>query len=252
MSDMAGLSGMRSADDSAATLRAGPVQVLIVDDEPLARLRLRSLVETCPEPRAVVVGEAGEGAEALRLIDRHAPEVVLLDVVMPGGNGLNLLRTLKTMHKSDGVIIISARNSLDDRILGLEVGADDYLPKPFHLAELGARIKALIRRNKFDGADFVQYGNLKVDFGSRTVYVNQTKLDLTKSELDLLFFLVVNKNKVVSKNAIGEHLSGDQADSLSSFDFIYSHIKNLKRKMTEAGSEDFIKTVYRLGYQFEV
>ena len=110
----------------------------------------------------------------------------------------------------------------------------------------------MIRRNKFDGADFVQYGNLKVDFGSRTVYVNQTKLDLTKSELDLLFFLVVNKNKVVSKNAIGEHLSGDQADSLSSFDFIYSHIKNLKRKMTEAGSEDFIKTVYRLGYQFEV
>ncbi len=224
------------------------MKVLVIEDEK----QLSSSIVEYLQSENYTCEAAYDFDTANEKISLYNYDCILLDITLPGGNGLNLLRTLKTMHKSDGVIIISARNSLDDRILGLEVGADDYLPKPFHLAELGARIKALIRRNKFDGADSVQYGNLKVDFGSRTVYVNQTKLDLTKSELDLLFFLVANKNKVVSKNAIGEHLSGDQADSLSSFDFIYSHIKNLKKKMTEAGSEDFIKTVYRLGYQFEV
>lgn len=179
-------------------------------------------------------------------------DCILLDISLPGGSGLSLLKMLKARKKTDGVIIISAKNSVEDRILGLEIGADDYLSKPFHLAELGARVKALIRRNKFDGSDSAQYGSLHIDFGSRMAFIKKTKLDLTKSELDLLLFLVANKNKVVSKNAIGEHLSGDQADSFNSFDFIYSHIKNLKRKMADAGSEDVIKTVYRLGYKFEL
>jgi len=178
-------------------------------------------------------------------------DCILLDITLPGGNGLDLLRMLKAEGKTDGVIIISARNSLDDRVRGLEMGADDYLPKPFHLAELGARVKALIRRNKFDGADSIQYGSMKVDFRSHIVLVNETKLELTKSELDLLLFLVANRNRVVSKNAIGEHLSGDHADRFDNFDFVYSHIKNLKKKIAEAGGEDLIRTVYRLGYKFE-
>ncbi|MEJ0030177.1 MAG: response regulator transcription factor [Bacteroidota bacterium] len=185
-------------------------------------------------------------------ISLYEYDCVLLDITLPGGNGLELLKQIKKLRKAEGVIIISAKNSIDDRVAGLGIGADDYLSKPFHLAELGARVKALIRRNKFDGSDIVRFGDLQIDFNSRTVSVGKTTLDLTKSEMDLLFFLVANKNRVVSKNAIGEHLSGDDADNLDSYDFVYSHIKNLKKKLSESGSEDFIKTVYRLGYKFEV
>jgi DNA-binding response OmpR family regulator len=179
-------------------------------------------------------------------------DCILLDITLPGGNGLELLKQIKKLRRTEGVIIISAKNSIDDRVAGLGIGADDYLSKPFHLAELGARVKALIRRNKFDGSDVVQFGTLEIDFDSRKVSVGKTVLDLTKSEMDLLFFLVSNKNRVVSKNAIGEHLSGDNADQLDSYDFVYSHMKNLKKKLAEADSEDFIKTVYKLGYKFEV
>lgn len=224
------------------------MKILIIEDE----RELSSSIVDFLQSESYNCETAFDFQTAREKISLYDYDCILLDITLPGGNGLSLLKILKAERKSDGVIIISAKNSIDDRVLGLEIGADDYLPKPFHLAELGARVKALIRRNKFDGADSVQYGSLRVDFGFRTAYVNKTRLDLTRSELDLLLFLVANKNKVVSKNAIGEHLSGDQADSFNSFDFIYSHIKNLKRKMTEAGSEDLIKTVYRLGYKFEV
>lgn len=185
-------------------------------------------------------------------ISLYEYDCILLDITLPGGSGLELLRQIKKLRRTEGVIIISAKNSIDDRVSGLGIGADDYLSKPFHLAELGARVKALIRRNKFDGSDVVQFGDLEINFGSRNASVRKKMIELTKSELDLLFFLVANKNRVVSKNAIGEHLSGDDADRLDSYDFVYSHIKNLKKKLAEAGSEDFIKTVYRLGYKFEV
>lgn len=223
------------------------MKILVIEDEK----ELSSSIVEFLQSESYKCETAFDFETAGEKISLYDYDCILLDITLPGGNGLNLLKKLKSKRKSDGVIIISARNSVDDKILGLEIGADDYLPKPFHLAELGARVKALIRRNKFEGADSAEFGSLRLDFGSRTAYVNKTQLDLTKSELDLLFFLVANKNKVVSKNAIGEHLSGDHADSFNNFDFIYSHIKNLKRKMTEAGSDDVIKTVYRLGYKFE-
>jgi len=196
-----------------------------------------------------------EGGIALRVLDDHDIPVPCLRATkdhLPGGSGLELLKKIKKLRRAEGVIIISAKNSIDDRVSGLGIGADDYLSKPFHLAELGARVKALIRRNKFDGSDRARFGDLQIDFSSQTVSVGKNTIDLTKSEMDLLFFLVANKNRVVSKNAIGEHLSGDDADRLDSYDFVYSHIKNLKKKLAEAGSDDFIKTVYRLGYKFEV
>lgn len=223
------------------------VKVLIIEDEK----ELSSSIVAYLRSESYICETAVDFETANEKISMYDYDCILLDITLPGGNGLSLLKTLKTGGKPVGVIIISAKNSVDDRVLGLEIGADDYLPKPFHLAELGARVRALIRRNKFSGADSVECGNLRIDFGSRSAYVNGTRLDLTRSELDLLLFLVANKNKVVSKNAIGEHLSGDQADSFTSFDFVYSHIKNLKRKMTEAGSDDLIKTVYRLGYKLE-
>ena len=224
------------------------MKILVIEDEK----ELSSSIVEFLQSESYTCEPAFDYESAWEKMSLYDYDCILLDITLPGGNGLDLLRKLKKTRRGEGIIIISARNSINDRVAGLEIGADDYLPKPFHLAELGARVKALIRRNKFDGSDIAQFGDLKVDFASRTASVSKTTLDLTKSELDLLFFLVANKNKVVSKNAIGEHLSGDDADRLDSYDFVYSHMKNLKKKLAEAGADDFIKTVYRLGYKFEV
>lgn len=179
-------------------------------------------------------------------------DCILLDINLPGGSGLELLKELNEHNKVNGIIIISAKNSLDDKIEGLTMGADDYLSKPFHLAELGARIKANIRRNKFNRSDTVSIHEITIDIPGKRVSVNKTNVELTNSEFQLLLFIVSNKNKVVSKSAIAEHISGDDADLFDNYDFIYAHIKNLKRKLADAGSKDYIKTVYGLGYKFEV
>jgi DNA-binding response OmpR family regulator len=152
----------------------------------------------------------------------------------------------------DGVIIISAKDSLEDKIAGLKIGADDYLPKPFHLSELSARIYSLIRRKQFDNTNQIDINELTIDLLSKIVLVHNKPVVLTKTEFDLLLFLIGNKNRVVSKAAVAEHLSGDMANMMDNFDFIYSHIKNLKRKLLEAGGKDYIKTIYGTGYKWEV
>ncbi|MBC6489631.1 response regulator transcription factor [Flavihumibacter stibioxidans] len=179
-------------------------------------------------------------------------DCVLLDITLPDGNGLNVLKGLKADNKTDGVIIISAKNSIDDRIAGLNLGADDYLAKPFHLSELSARIAAVIRRRRFDGNKVLVLNELTIDTLAKTVSVNGKGVDLTRKEYDLLLYLVSNKNRVVSKNAIAEHLSGDEADVFDNFDFIYAHMKNLKKKMVQAGCEDYIKSIYGMGYKFDI
>ncbi len=189
--------------------------------------------------------------DAKKRIVHYSYDCILLDITLPGGNGLNLLKELKKRKKADGVIIISARNSLDDKLEGLEIGADDYLAKPFHLAELGARVKSLIRRNRFDGSNLITVDDLTVDVSGKTATVGSDILDLTKSEFELLLFLITNKNKVISRDAIGEHLSGDDADRFDNFDFVYSHIKNLKRKLSEVKCPEYIQTIYGLGYKFK-
>lgn len=194
---------------------------------------------------------ASDFHSASEKISLYQYDCILLDITLPGGHGLDLLRELKKKNKKESVIIISAKNSLDDKINGLEIGADDYLPKPFHLAELGARVKALIRRNHFGGMSILQFDQLTLDTDSKLVSVSDQRVELTKSEFELLLFLATNKNKVIAKEAIGEHLSGDDADRFDNYDIVYSHIKNLKKKLAEAGSVDYIKTVYGLGYKFE-
>lgn len=179
-------------------------------------------------------------------------DCVLLDITLPDGNGLNVLKGLKADNKTDGVIIISAKNSIDDRIAGLNLGADDYLAKPFHLSELSARIAAVIRRRRFDGNKVLVLNELTIDTLAKTISVNGKGVDLTRKEYDLLLYLVTNKNRVVSKNAIAEHLSGDEADVFDNFDFIYAHMKNLKKKMVQAGCEDYIKSIYGMGYKFDI
>ena len=224
------------------------MKILIVEDE---RELAKSIVQYLRQ-ESYVCEVAYSAQQATEKIALHDYDCILLDINLPDGNGLTVLETLKIDGKADGVIIISARNSLDDKIKGLNLGADDYLVKPFHLSELGARISAVIRRKRFGGNNLLLLHELTIDLLGKVVSVNETLVDLTRKEYDLLLFLVSNKNRVVSKNAIAEHLSGDVAEVFDNFDFIYAHMKNLKKKLTEAGCADYIKTIYGLGYKFEV
>ena len=179
-------------------------------------------------------------------------DCILLDITLPDGNGLQVLKALKAEKRTDGVIIISAKNSIDDRITGLQLGADDYITKPFHLSELSARIAAVIRRRQFNGNNIITINEIEINTDAKTISVNNKVLEITRKEYELILYLVINKNRVISKNAIAEHLSGDTADMFNNFDFIYSHIKNLKKKMAQAGAEDYIKSIYGMGYKFKV
>lgn len=177
-------------------------------------------------------------------------DCVVLDLMLPGGNGLDILREIRNRQNPVGVIIVSAKGSLDDKVKGLEIGADDYLSKPFHLAELKMRIYALIRRREFKATNIIESNGIHINLLSKTVKVNDKEVILTKSEYELLLFLIGNKNRVVSKSAMAEHLSGEMADMMDNFDFVYTHIKNLKIKLAHAGSKDCIKNVYGMGYKW--
>jgi len=189
---------------------------------------------------------------AIEKISLYDYACIILDINLPNGSGLNILKELKANNKADGVIIISAKNSLDDKIVGLKAGADDYLTKPFHLPELGARVAAVIRRKSFDGSNTIEFDDVKVNINARQVFVNDKEIDLTKKEYDLLLYFISNKNRVISKSAIAEHLWGDDMDLADNHDFIYTHIKNLRRKMLQQGAPDYIRSVYGLGYKFSL
>jgi DNA-binding response OmpR family regulator len=223
------------------------MKILIVEDE---RELAESIVQYLRQ-ESYVCEMAYTASEAVEKIMLHDYDCILLDITLPDGNGLKILEKLKKESKLEGVIIISAKNSLDDRIQGLNLGADDYLAKPFHLSELGARVSAVIRRKRFAGNNIIAFHEVSIDLLGKSIQVHGKEVDLTRKEYDLLLFLASNKNRVVSKNAIAEHLSGDDAEVFDNFDFIYAHMKNLKRKLAESGSEDYIKTVYGLGYKFE-
>jgi DNA-binding response OmpR family regulator len=224
------------------------MKVLIIEDEPdLAKSILDYL-----SGEQYVCEVASTYNQALAKINAYQYDCILLDLMLPGGSGMQLLDVLKSKNKQEGVIIISAKNSLDDRIKGLQLGADDYLAKPFHLAELAARIFSVYRRRNFANSNVIEQGNLKIDLPARTVEVAGVAIALTKKEFELLIFFIGNKNKVISKSALAEHLSGDLADMLDNHDFIYAHIKNLKKKLTDAGSGSYLKTLYGNGYKWEV
>ena len=179
-------------------------------------------------------------------------DCILLDLMLPDGNGLALLEQLKRENRQDGVIIISAKNSIENKVKGLQIGADDYLAKPFHHSELSARIHSLIRRKQFNSSNIVQQNEITIDLLGKTVKVNDIEISLTKKEIDLLLFFIGNKNRVISKSALAEHLSGDIADMFDNHDFVYAHVKNLKKKLTEAGYNNYIKTIYGTGYKWEI
>ena len=224
------------------------MKLLVIEDE--ASL-LKSIVEYFTQ-EDFLCETAISFREGIRKAEDFQYDCIILDINLPGGSGLKILEYLRQHKKSDGVIIISARNSLDDKIAGLNLGADDYLTKPFHLSELNARVKALIRRKYTQGTSVLELGNLQVNLVSRTVTGSSQLVLLTKNEYDLLLFLLNNKERVVGKQSIAEHIYGDQADNLPSFDFVYSQIKNLKKKLKDKGCGDIIQTVYGLGYKLSL
>lgn len=220
------------------------MKILIIEDEKA----LSDSIVAYLKSEKYVCETAPSFQKALDKIECFDYDCILLDISLPDGNGLQILKELKDNNKLDGVLIISAKNSLDDRIRGLTTGADDYLAKPFHLSELSARIGAIIRRKYFEGNETIQFKEIAINTRSKITSVNSKELDLTRKEYELLLYFVSNKKRVISKSAIAEHLWGDDMDGNN--DFIYTHIKNLRKKLTDAGSEDYLKSVYGMGYKF--
>jgi DNA-binding response OmpR family regulator len=220
------------------------LKILIVEDE-------RALSESIEEylsTQEYHCDIARNFHDAIEKIEFDDYDCILLDITLPDGDGLKILERLKEDKKTDGVLIISAKNSLDDKIKGLDLGADDYLSKPFHLSELNARIAAIIRRKSFDGNNIIHFENLCIDTQKKLVTVEKNPVELTKKEYELLLYFVANKKRLISKDAIAEHLWGNELSG--GFDFIYTHIKNLRKKLMDAGDADYIKSVYGMGYKF--
>jgi DNA-binding response OmpR family regulator len=224
------------------------MKILLIEDEP----EMLGLIKHFLEDENYTVETAENFNSGLDKIVSYDYDCILLDIMLPGGNGLDLLQQLKNLNKTDSVIIISAKNSLDDKINGLNLGADDYLTKPFHLTELNARIKSVIRRKKMDGRKLLELANLKIDIEERQVFVNNQPLTLNRKELDILAFLMMNKNRIASKSAIAENIWGDYIDQVNDFDFIYSQIKNLRKKLRDHGALVEINAMYGMGYKLTV
>ena len=222
------------------------MKILLIEDEKDLLDSMKAYLES----EGYRCETANDYQKATEKIHSYDYDCVVVDITLPKGSGLDIVKELKEKNSEAGIIIVSAKNSLDDKLKGLELGSDDYLTKPFHLSELNARIKAIIRRKNFDGKNELMMNEIKIDLPSRAVFVNEQALTLTTKEYELLLFFISNKNKVITKNAIAEHLWGDDMDQNDSFDFIYTHIKNLRKKMLEKDSVDYIKTIYGIGYNF--
>ena len=224
------------------------MKILIIEDEP----SLRELIQRSLEKERYVVEAAADFQSGLRKIEDYDYDCVLLDIMLPDGNGLNLLEQLKKMRKRENVIIISAKDSLDDKVLGLELGADDYLPKPFHLAELNARIKSVIRRQRRDGEMDIRLANIRIVPDTFQVFVDDKEIELNRKEYDIRLYFANRPGRLVNKNTLAESVWGDHIDQVDNFDFIYAQIKNLRKKLKDAGALAELKAVYGFGYKMTV
>lgn len=223
------------------------MKILLIEDE----IEIATSIKDYLSSNDFVCELASTLKEASEKIDLYIYDCILLDLMLTDGDGFKILELLKKQNKTEGVIIISAKDTLETKIEGLTLGADDYLTKPFHLSELLVRIQALVRRKQFNGNNTVSFNEIEIDTISKSVKINGNKIEFTKKEMDLLLFLIGNKNKVLSKSTIAEHLSGDMADMLDNHDFVYAHIKNMKKKLKEMGASDYLKSVYGTGYKWE-
>lgn len=224
------------------------MKILVAEDE----RSLRETIIRSLEKERYTVESASTFREAEMKLNDYDYDCIILDIMLPGGSGLTLLEDLKKNRKRDSVIIISAKDSIEDKVLGLDLGADDYLTKPFHLAELNARVKSVIRRKQQDGELSLSAGNLTIYPDRHAVYIQQVELTLNRKEFDLLYYFVANPDRLISKASLAESVWGDYIDQADSFDFIYSQVKNLRKKLKNAGANMEIKAVYGFGYKLSV
>ena len=224
------------------------MKILIVeDDQDLREITTRSL-----EKERYVVSQAPDYRTALLKIEDYDYDCILLDIMLPDGNGLDLLKELQALVKRTNVIILSAKDSIEDKVVGLDLGADDYLPKPFHLAELHARLKSLFRRSQREGEHKMQVGNIEVYPDQFRVMINGKQVELNRKEYDILYYFMSRPGRLVNKNTLAESVWGDHIDQVDNFDFIYAQIKNLRKSLKDAGATPELKSVYGFGYKFVV
>jgi len=221
------------------------MKILVIEDEP----EMKELIRKFLQDEGYIVEEAGTFSSGLDKIVSYDYDCILLDIMLPDGNGLALLQEVKSLQKADSVIIISAKDSLDDKLKGFDLGADDYLTKPFHLTELNARIKSVIRRRMPADNRLLELENVKISIEEREALVNDKPITLNRKEFDILVFLMMNKNRITSKSAIAENIWGDYIDQSDDFDFIYSQIKNLRKKLRNSSAMIDIEVVYGMGYK---
>lgn len=221
------------------------MKILVIEDEP----QLLSNIKESLEKEKFLVETATDYHSAIDKIFIYEYDCILLDIMLPNGSGLDILAALKKEGKSENVIIISAKDSLDDKLKGLELGADDYLTKPFHLAELNARVKAVLRRHKLEGKNTIEFTNIILDLAERLFLVNNQIIALNRKEFDILNYFLLNKNRLVTKSALAEHVWGDNSDDADNFDFVYYQIKNLRKKLQLSNAEIEIKSIYGIGYK---
>jgi DNA-binding response OmpR family regulator len=221
------------------------MKILVIEDEP----QLREIIEKFLKKERYIVETAPTYHEAAEKLSIYRYDFVLLDIMLPDGNGLSLLKQLQQRKKHENIIIISARDSIEDKVEGLELGADDYLSKPFHLAELAARIKSVLRRKLYEGDAIISLGNVKINSGNFTVSVNDKLVELNRKEYDILNYLAVRSERLIDKIVLAEAIWGDHIDQTDNFDFIYAQIKNLRKKLKDAGAMVEIKSVYGFGYK---
>jgi DNA-binding response OmpR family regulator len=222
------------------------MKILIVEDEK----GLAESISSHLSKEAFICEIVYNLESAIEKINLYAYDCAIIDLNLPDGEGFNAIDALRKISSSTGIIIISARHSLEDKIKGLEIGSDDYLTKPFHLSELIARVKSLIRRRNFGGNNEISFNEIKINFKARQIFIANNEINLTRKELDLLLYLITNRGTVLTKASIAEHLWGDNMDNAESFDLVYSQVKNLRRKLTESGCKDYIQSIYGIGYKF--
>jgi DNA-binding response OmpR family regulator len=222
------------------------MKILVIEDE----ADMRDVIVASLEKELYLVETAHDFMSAQEKLNMYDYDCILLDIMLPGGSGLTILEELRKVNKLKNVIVISAKNSVDDKVKGLNLGADDYLAKPFHLAELTARVKSLIRRKTLDGQNIIDVKNISINLDDRIVSIDGAEVALNRKEFDILTYFVSNKNRLINKTALAEHIWGDNIDQADDFEFIYSQIKNLRRKLKDAGADIQIQAVYGLGYKF--
>ena len=222
------------------------MQILIVEDE----LPLMESMVSYLEMEGFKCEQATSYHAGLCSIDKHDYICMLIDLNLPDGDGLELVRLVRQNQSASGIIIISARNDLEERVKGLEVGADDYLVKPFHLSELVARIQSVARRTRTQGEEILKFGVIRVMPEERSCFVEDVQVELTRKEHELLLYLMANRNRVITKESIADFLWGEYGGGYGSYDFVYTHLKNLRRKLVDAGSPDYIQNIYGVGYKF--